>query len=250
MAKTSVRNIKLTLAYDGTRFSGWQRQGNTDNTLQALVETAASSALEENVELIGASRTDSGVHANGQVAHFVTNTKLSVAELRSKINENLPADVVVLSAEEMPERFHARYNATGKIYRYHILNKAVPDPFTRRYNLWVPESLNLTAMRDAAAQLVGTHDFKAFSTGKTKKSTVKAISNLKVECAAHEIIITFIGDSFLYNMARILTGTILECGLGQRKPEDIPAIFDAGERAAAGFTAPAHGLFLDTVFYE
>jgi len=250
MAEKAKRNIKLIIAYDGTRFSGWQRQGNTENTLQALVESAASSAVGETVDLIGASRTDAGVHANGQTANFLTGSKLSSADLLKKMNEILPADVAVLSAADMPERFHARYNATGKIYRYHIRNAAVQNPFTRKYSCHVPETLNLPAMQEAVTLLAGKRDFKAFSTGKTKKSTVKTLTDITVSRENDDVVITFRGDSFLYNMARILTGTILECGMGKRKPDSIPAIFDANSRAEAGFTAPAHGLFLDAVYYE
>ena len=248
MAKT--RNIKLILAYDGTRYSGWQRQGNTDNTLQALFEAAASAVCGAQIELIGASRTDAGVHANGQAANFLTQTTLKSQELLRQINNHLPADVSVLSVKDMPERFHARYNAAGKTYRYHIRNDAARSPFTRKYSHHVPEALDLDAMRAAARHLAGKHDFKAFSTGKSKKSTVKTLADITVEQADGEVVITFLGDGFLYNMARILAGTIIECGLLQRDPEGIPGVFLSGERAAAGFTAPAQGLFLDIVHYE
>ena len=250
--RRTERNIKLVIAYDGTRFSGWQAQGNTPNTIQALVEEAIHKALGEKAALIGASRTDAGVHSNGQTANFKTRTAFGAKAMQAAINENLPSDVVVVAVEDMHERFHARYNAEGKTYCYKIWNKPTQNPFQRKYSLWIPEVLDLAAMNDAAAQMAGTKDFKAFSTGRTKKSTVKTLSSVSVSTDAADgmTLVTFRGDGFLYNMVRILTGTLIECGLGKRRPDGISAIFEAGEREKAGYTVPAHGLFLETVHYE
>jgi len=248
MAPT-MKNFKLTLAYDGTRFSGWQKQGNTVNTIQAVIEAALAEAVGEKAELIGAGRTDAGVHANGQVANCKFYTEIDAAALMAALNAKLPSDIAVLAAAECPERFHARYNARGKTYRYRIWNHPVLNPFQRKHSLWVPEPLDCGRMREAAEMLVGRNDFKAFSTGKTKKSTIRTLHEASVETVEGMTICTFRGDGFLYNMVRIMTGTIIECGRRQREPVDIPSVFEKADRNLAGYTAPAHGLFLDDVWY-
>ena len=250
MATENQANIKLTIAYDGTRFSGWQAQGNTQNTIQERIENAIHTVLGERVELLGAGRTDAGVHSNGQVANFKTNANVEAAALPALLNAQLPSDIAVIRAVKMPERFHARYNATGKIYRYKIWNRPIQSPFHRKHSLWISEPLNLEAMREAAAQLVGTKDYNAFTTGKTKKSTVKTLSSITVEVVDGMTILTFCGNGFLYNMVRIMTGTIIECGQNKRKPASIADVFASQDRTMAGYTAPAHGLFLEAVHYE
>ena len=240
---------KLTIAYDGTRFSGWQKQSNTDNTIQAILENALHTILGESVELIGASRTDAGVHSNGQAASFVTRKNLAPGAITGRLNEQLPSDIAVLRTERMPARFHARYNAKGKTYSYRIWNAVVRSPFHRKHSLWVPEPLDLDTMRTAADLLVGEHNFKAFSTGKTNKSTVKKLDSLTIAREGDMVTLTFCGNGFLYNMVRILAGTLIECGLHTREPQTAADALTGMDRQLAGYTTPPNGLFLEEVHY-
>jgi len=249
ISDTGTKNVKAIVMYDGTRFSGWQSQGNTPNTIQAIVEEALTKALGVQTAVVGASRTDAGVHSVGQTINFSVPARFAANEVAQLANAQLPADIVIHSASETHARFHARYNAAGKTYRYQIWNRSALDPFTRKYSLWVPDQLDLGKMRLAAEQFVGNKDFKAFSTGKTKKSTVKTVELLAIDATDGMISITIRGDGFLYNMVRIIVGTILEAGLRQRDPLAIPAVFASGDRQNAGYTVPAHGLFLDAVYY-
>lgn len=255
-----MRNFMLILQYEGTRYQGWQRQESTENTIQGRLETLLSKMTEQKIEIQGSGRTDAGVHALGQVANFHADTQMQTQEMLKYINFYLPDDIAVISLEEVPERFHSRLNAKGKCYCYRVNNGKVPHVFDRRYTHVVEEALDMEAMRRAAQYLVGTHDFKAFTSNKrSKKSTIRTIDEIKIEkisgmSMAHrgemdEICFTYRGNGFLYHMVRIMTGTLLETGMHKRKPEEIADILSSGLREKAGELAPAKGLTLMEVYY-
>ena len=245
------RNYRAILQYEGTRYQGWQKQISTDNTVQGKVETLLSKMAGETIEVNSSGRTDGGVHAYGQVISFSCDTSMEPEEIRDYMNRYLPEDIGVLSVVVAGDRFHARLNATGKIYRYRVLNSSVPNIFDRRYVFQVPEPLDLDSIEKGISFLVGKHDFKAFTAKKnTKKSTVRTIHEIKMEKLGEELVFTFYGDGFLYHMVRILMGTLLEIGLHKRTPESILDALETGERAKAGFLAPAQGLALMQVFYD
>lgn len=246
-----MRNFKLILQYEGTRYQGWQKQESTDNTIQGRLEELLLKMNGTRTEIQGSGRTDAGVHALGQVANFHADTRMSCSEIQSYMNHYLPNDIGVISVEEVPERFHSRLNAVGKTYLYRILNTEIPHVFDRRYVYEYPQKLDVEAMKRAAEQLAGTHDFKAFtSTKKGKKSTIRTIEEIGIDRVGDEIRMTYRGDGFLYHMVRILTGTLLEVGAGQRKPEDMKEILDSGLRERAGALVPAKGLTLIAVRYH
>ncbi len=244
-----MRNIRLDLCYDGSRYRGWQRLSTTDNTIQGKLETALSRILEEEIEISGSGRTDAGVHARGQVASFRCENPMPCEEILRQLRRYLPEDIGVLSCKAASDRFHARLNAREKAYRYRIWNSESPCVFDRRFVAVMPEKLDLGAMRQAAEYFLGEHDFSAFCTNaKMKKSTVRFIRSLEVERAGEEVVITVTGNGFLQNMVRILVGTLTEVGTGARKPDSIPELFGE-KRKKAGFLAPAQGLCLMEVFY-
>ena len=238
-------NYKLTIQYDGTRYRGWQVQGNTDQTLQGKVEGVLSRLTGQPVEVHGSGRTDAGVHALGQVANVKLPRPVEPSELLGELNRYLPADIGVIAAEPAPERFHARLNARSKTYRYRIWNSAIPNVLERSYLYVLPEPLDVAAMERAAADLVGTHDFRSFCGLKRfKKSTVRTITQ-----HGSEVRLEFTGNGFLMRMVRILAGTLVEVGLGQREADSMPTVLDAQDRAAAGPALPAQGLALVCVEY-
>lgn len=240
----------MILKYDGTRYNGWQKQGNTEDTIQEKLEKIISQVCGTKIEISGSGRTDAGAHALGQVANFQLDWKRSTEELMKAIREKMPEDIALLSLKEVSLRFHSRLNAKSKIYEYCIWNTVVSPVFKRRYAFWDKAPLNVAAMKEAAQYLMGEHDYKNFSaTKKTKKSTVRTVYNINFQEEDDEIRISFHGNGFLYNMVRIMTGTLIEVGEGKRKPEDVQKIFTANSREDAGFTAPAKGLFLMKVFY-
>lgn len=246
-----MTNYKLTLAYDGSRYDGWQKQGNTDRTIQGRLETLVSRLAGEPTEVHGAGRTDAGVHAEGQVCSFHLRKDWQEDVLRDTINEYLPADIAVLEVEKVPERFHARLWAVGKTYCYRIRTSRVKDVFERNYVYQYGRPLDIQAMREAAEYFIGEHDFKSFCSNKRmKKSTVRRLYGIEIKADADEIRIYFHGEGFLYNMVRILTGTLLEVGAGTRRPDSMSEILAAGDRQAAGVTAPPQGLTLCRVYYE
>ncbi len=246
-----MRNIRLVLQYEGTRYQGWQRQISTDNTIQGKLETLLTKMCGEPIEIIGSGRTDAGVHAKEQTANFHTCCEMSTEEMLAYMNEYLPQDIAVRSVREAAERFHSRLNAVGKRYCYRVINSAIPDVFYRRYALEVPEALDEDAMRAAAQRLLGEHDFKAFtSLKKSKKSTVRRIDEIRIERQGDLLTFTFEGNGFLHHMVRILTGTLLEAGMGQRSPESITELLTEGDRSKAGMLVPAKGLTLEKVFYD
>ena len=243
-------NYKLTLCYDGTRYRGWQRQGNTPNTMQEKVESALSKILSQPVETAASGRTDAGVHARAQVVSFRAKTDRTPEEILAELRADLPADIGAVSLSEAAPRFHARLNAKGKTYVYRVWNSNAPDVFERRYRVAEPRALDLDAMRKAASALCGEHDFTSFCSDKRmKKSPVRRVDEIDVERLGDEVRLTFTGSGFLWNMVRILAGTLLEVGLGEREADSMQAVLDARDRAAAGKTAPANGLILWEVFY-
>ena len=245
------RNYRAVLQYEGTRYQGWQKQVTTDNTIQGKLEALLSKMVDDTVEVNSSGRTDAGVHAYGQVISFSCDTEKSPEEIMEYMNQYLPEDIGVLSVVVAGDRFHARLNATGKIYRYRVLNSNVPKVFDRKFVFQVPEALDLEAIKKGISYLEGKHDFKAFTAKKnTKKSTVRTIHEIKMEEIDGELVFTFYGDGFLYHMVRILMGTLLEIGQHRRSPESILEAFESGDRVKAGFLAPAQGLALMQVFYD
>ncbi|MDD3746173.1 MAG: tRNA pseudouridine(38-40) synthase TruA [Anaerostipes sp.] len=247
-----MQNIKFIIEYDGTRYKGWQKLGKTSNgdTIQGKFETILKKLTGEDIQVIGSGRTDAKVHALCQVANFHTNSKLSPNEIMNYVNEYLPADIAVTSAVNVSERFHSRLNAKDKTYRYHIISGKKADVFRRNYVWHIEEPLDLKAMRQASTLLLGTHDFKGFSSiKKTKKSTTRTISNISIVETKKEIQISYTGNGFLYHMIRILTGTLVEIGKGDRTPDSILTVFHSQNRQDAGITAPPQGLFLVDVTY-
>ena len=243
-------NYKLTIQYDGTRYRGWQVQGNTDLTIQGKLEGVLSRLTGQPVELHGSGRTDAGVHALGQVANVKLPHPVEPSELLGELNRYLPADIGVIAAEPAPERFHARLNARSKTYRYRIWNSAIPNVLERSYLYVLPEPLDVAAMERAAADLVGTHDFRSFCGLKRfKKSTVRTITDIAITQDGAEMRLEFTGNGFLMRMVRILAGTLVEVGLGQRAADAMPAVLAAQDRVAAGPALPAQGLALVRVEY-
>ena len=245
-----MRNLRLDICYDGTRYRGWQRLSGTDNTIQGKIETALSRILGETIEISGSGRTDAGVHARGQVANFHCESTMPCGEILAQLRRYLPEDIGIYSCRDCSERFHARLNAKEKTYQYRIWNSEDPLVFERRYMAIFPEKLDVAAMEAAAQHLLGEHDFAAFcGNPKFKKSTVRFIRRIRI---AHqkdgELRIEITGNGFLHNMVRIIVGTLIEVGRGERKADSIPELF-GGKRAAAGFLAPAQGLCLLEVEY-
>ncbi len=246
-----MRNFKLILQYEGTRYQGWQRQESTGNTIQGKLEALLVKMTGAPVQVQGAGRTDAGVHALGQTANFHARTALSCEEILCYMNRYLPEDIAVISVEEAPARFHSRLNAAGKIYRYRVMNTEIPHIFDRRYVYEFPARLDIAAMRAAAGLLTGTHDFCAFTSAKKgKKSTVRTLYEIKIERLGDEVDLTYKGDGFLYHMVRILTGTLLAVGTGEKRPEDMTDILERGAREYAGELVPAKGLTLMEVCYH
>ena len=242
---------RLTLSYDGSRYNGWQKQGNTKNTIQEKLETLLSRLTGEEVEVSGSGRTDAGVHAMGQVASFRTAAEQDCEALLRDMRHYLPEDIGAVALEPAEPRFHARLNATGKTYVYRVWTEACPNVFERKFLYTVTEPLDLGAMREAAEHLTGTHDFMSFCANKRmKKSTVRTITALHIDKIGGELRFTVSGDGFLYNMVRILVGTLLEVGMGKRSPDSIPALLDAKDRSQAGYLVPPHGLRLEAVYYK
>ncbi len=245
-----TRNYKLTLCYDGGRYRGWQRQGNTDNTIQARLEGLLSRLLGQAVELAASGRTDAGVHARAQVCSFRADTDWETDVMLTELRKHLPEDIGALALEEAPPRFHARLSCREKTYVYRVWNSEEPNVFERRYLYAYPAPLDMEAMRRAAALLTGTHDFSAFCARRMKKSAVRTLKSIELERRGGELRMVYTGDGFLYNMARILSGTLLEVGSGQRSAESVRAALESLEREQAGFTAPPQGLILWEVRYS
>lgn len=244
-----MRNLRLDVCYDGTRYKGWQRLPGTDNTIQAKLEQTLSRILGEEIQVCGSGRTDAGTHALRQVVNFHCVSSMSCDEILSQLRRYLPEDIGIYSCRNVSERFHARLNAKTKTYRYRLWNSQMPCVFDRKFVYIDSRPLNLSAMQTAAQYFVGTHDFSAFCANKKmKKSTVRAIDSFNVVREGEQILFTVTGNGFLHNMVRIMVGTLLEVGLGEREASGVELLF-GGERAEAGVTVPACGLCLMEVTY-
>ena len=227
----------------------WQRLPEAEQTIQGKIEQCLSRILGEPIEISGSGRTDAGVHARGQVANFHCESAMAAEQILEQLRRYLPEDIGIYSCKDVSQRFHARLNAKEKTYCYRIWNSRAPCVFERRFVAVFPEKLDLTAMEKAAAYLEGEHDFSAFcGNPKFKKSTVRYIRSIKIEAVGEEVRIFFTGNGFLHSQVRIMVGTLLEAGWGQRRAEEIPALF-GNLRSQAGFLAPAQGLCLMEVFY-
>ena len=253
-------NVLIRIEYDGSEFCGWQKQPEA-RTVQGEIEHVLKYIALEDVPIHGTSRTDAGVHALGQCASFEWNCNMPVEKLPEVMNRRFgtagagragaPGDIRIISAEVVPDEFHARYNCKGKTYRY-IIDKT-GDIFRRNYSYQFPEvaDLNIDSMREAAAYIIGTHDFKCFETagGTPRETTVRTISDLTIVEADTDIIIEVTGDGFLYNMVRIIVGTLVEVGLSKKSPADLPKIIESKDRQNAGITAPPNGLYLKEIYF-
>lgn len=243
-----MKRVMLTVAYDGTNYHGWQLQPN-GVTIEEMLNGALSALLKEEIKVIGASRTDTGVHSLGSIAVFDTAARMPAERLPYALNQRLPEDIRVQCAKEVAPDFHPRRCDSRKTYEYRILNREFPLPTQRLYAYFTYVPLDISRMQCAAGYLVGRHDFKSFcSAGSSAETTVRTIQDLQVERQGDVIVIRITGDGFLYNMVRIIAGTLMEAGRGQIRPEEVADILKACDRAKAGPTAPACGLTL--VKYE
>ena len=244
-----MRNVRLDICYDGTRYRGWQRLSSTDNTIQEKLEKALTRILGESIELVGSGRTDAGTHALCQVANFHCNSQMDCGEILSQLRRYLPEDIGIYSCRNVSQRFHARLNAKTKTYRYRLWNSDSPCVFDRKYVYVDSRPVDVLKMQEAARLLLGQHDFSAFCANKNmKKSTVRYIESFTVEQKEKEIVFTVTGNGFLHHMVRIMVGTLLEVGRGERYIDSVPELFGA-ERAEAGELLPSCGLCLMEVTY-
>ena len=245
-----MKQVRLVVAYDGTRYCGWQLQSN-GNTIEAELNKAISGLTGEEIHVLGASRTDSGVHARGNIAVFHTESRIPAEKFCYALNQRLPEDIVVQASDEVAEDYHPRKCNSLKTYEYRIMTGRFPDPTKRLYAHFCRWELDVEAMAQAAAVLAGEHDFSSFcSAGSQAEDTIRKIITAQVEADGQEIVIRLVGNGFLYNMVRIIAGTLIRVGTGEYKPEQIPEILAAKDREMAGPTAPAHGLTMIGIEYE
>lgn len=243
-----MRNIKITIQYNGKNYCGWQKQNNSPG-IQGTIEQAIFDITAENVKITGSGRTDAGVHALGQVANFKTNSKIPINRIPDALNSKLPRDISIVKAEEVDENFHSRYSAKKKRYRYQIYNSPYRSPIYADTSYPVKYDLNVDKMKEEAKSLIGTYDFKGFmSSGSSVIDTVRTIYDINVLKSEDLIIIEIEGNGFLYNMVRIISGTLVDIGRG-RINQKMSTIIESKSRSMAGHTAPAHGLFLKKVDY-
>lgn len=253
------KNLLLTIEYDGSGFSGWQRQPGS-RTVQGTLEEVLSKFCGVEVTISGTSRTDAGVHALGQRATLRGNFSIPTDKLKFAVNNYLAGgmnamnpvgEIYIREIEDMPEGFHARFDCKGKMYRYIIRNCETPDVFRKKYSYFVRKPLDIERMNRAAQHIIGTHDFECFQAAGAQKreTTVRTVHSLDVRREGENVILEIAGDGFLYNMVRIITGTLVEVGLGKKEPDDLKAIIESRERTMAGHTAPAAGLYLAEVYY-
>lgn len=244
-----MKNIKLVLEYDGSNYLGWQKQNN-GNTIQQTVEKAIYKLTKEEVDLIGCSRTDSKVHAREYVCNFKTNSTVPPEKFREALNYYLPEDIVILKSQLVDENFHSRYDSIGKMYCYTIINSEVPSAIQRNFSYHFKKKLNITDMVEGSKLLIGNYDFAAFrNVGSSVKTTIRTIHDIKIEKDEEKIYIYISADGFLYNMARIIVGTLLEVGQGSKSVADVKKILESKDRKNAGKSAPPQGLALVKVYY-
>lgn len=246
-----MRNLKVKIEYDGTNYHGFQRQTDDLPTIQQVLEEALALLLKHPVNITGAGRTDAGVHARGQVINFRTGCRIPVDRLVLAMNSLLPGDIAAVHAEEVDEGFHAQFSAKSKVYRYHIYNARVPSAFERLYSYHVPQRLDIARMTEAASFIVGEHDFTAFrAAGSKAKTSVRNVFRLDIEHKLPHVWLTVEANGFLYNMVRIIAGTLLYVGKGKLSPEEVRGFVESGHRDDAGPTVPPQGLCLMEVKYE
>ena len=243
------QKYKMTIRYEGTKYKGWQRLKQTPETIQGKIESVLWRIFEMPIQIDGASRTDAGVHARAQVASFTAENR-SCELLKQELNRFLPEDIGIVAVEHVAAEFHARFHAKKKTYHYRLWKAHYPPIFERKFVTVSGGSLSVERMQKAIPFLVGKRDFKGFCTDKTKKSTVRDLQTIEITETPEEIIIAFTGTGFLYNMVRIMVGTLIEIGLNQRESESIEAIFKSNTRQLAGDTAPSSGLCLEKIYYE
>lgn len=244
-----MRTYKLTVSYDGSRYQGWQRQPDTDLTIQGTLERTISKLAGYPVEVNGSGRTDGGVHAKGQTASIVLSRKVEENTFLAQLNAELPEDIRVQKVELMKNGFHARYNARGKCYEYTIDTREKADVFSRKYTCHYPQKLDIEKMQKAAALLIGQYHFAGYTDRPDEKSSNRRIYSINFKPDVDKLRIEYCGSGFMYHMVRILTGTLLEVGSGQRSVESVKIPLQSGKRADAGFLAPASGLCLKEVYY-
>lgn len=244
-----MRNIKLTIEYDGTNYSGWQKQGNALG-IQEVIEKAVFELTGEKAEVIGSSRTDAHVHAKGFTANFHTESKIPGDRFMKAINSKLPPDIVIINSEEAELKFHSRYDSKGKTYSYTILNRPQKSALMRNYSYHFYREVDIESMKSGAAYLIGKHDFASFkNSGSSVKTTVRTISEIDILSKEQYIIFYITADGFLYNMVRIIVGTLLDVGTGKITPYEVKGILESHDRQKAGKTVPGCGLCLEKVFY-
>lgn len=239
---------KINIEYDGTKYKGWQRLKDNDKTIQAKIELLLSKLLDENIEIQGSGRTDAGVHAYAQVAHFETKDEMDLDKFLHICNQMLPNDIVIKGIERVPLDFHARYSVKSKFYQYKIWNSDIPSAIKRKYVYHISDKLDIDAMKEAANCFIGEHDFRNFTAIKTKKSTVRNIFSIEINKQNEEVDIIFHGEGFLYKMVRLLSGTLINVGLGQLNLTDVKNMLESNEKIIIN-AAPAHGLYLLEVRY-
>jgi tRNA pseudouridine38-40 synthase len=245
-----MKNIKLIIEYDGSQYAGWQRQENA-MTVQQKIEDALRKLTGEEVSITGSSRTDSGVHARGQVANFFTESSIPPEKYSYALNALLPRDIRIVSSQEVDMAFHARFSTSGKKYKYSIIVSPHGTAIGHQYLHHVYVPLDIDAMREAAGHFVGTHDFAAFmAAGSSAKTTTRTIFDLKLTWDEPYLYISVYGSGFLYNMVRIIAGTLIDVGKGKIRPEEIPDIIASKDRRKAGPTAPPNGLSLEEIYYD
>ena len=244
------RNYKMTISYDGTHYRGWQRLKNDEKSIQFKMERILSELYKSEIKIIGSGRTDAGVHALCQIANFHADDTYTNDEIYKYVNHYLPEDIAVQNVEIVDEQFHSRFNVSERHYQYKIWNGIHSNVFERKNSYWVKESLNIDKMKEAAELLIGIHDFLGFSSKSKKKNTTKDIYNISITSEGSMLIIDFYGEGFLYNMVRIIVGTLIEIGQSKKDIDVIQKVFSSGIREEAGITAPGKGLCLVNVSYN
>ncbi len=245
-----MQTILITLAYDGGQYHGWQRQTHS-KSVQEVVERALSKVYRQNIHVEASGRTDAGVHAYGQTATFEVESTFPIENLKLVVNRILPLDIFITQAMQVPEGFHARYHAVGKTYEYHMIMSETRDPFKQRFAHQVTKALNIDMIREAIPHFLGTHDFRTFmASGSQIQDTVRTVYAFELAVEGDELKFKITGDGFLYNMVRIIIGTLIHVGQGKINPSDITDIINSGDRNKAKYTAPACGLYLSRVYYD
>ena len=244
------QNYKMTIAYDGTVYRGWQRLKNDEKSIQYKIEKVLSELYKTDIKIIGSGRTDAGVHAMCQIANFHAVNTYSTKEIYKYLNHYLPEDIAVSDVEIAHEQFHSRFNVSKKHYQYKIWNGIHSSVFDRKNSYWVKESLDIERMKEASKLLVGKHDFVGFSTKSKKKNTVREIYSINVSKEGSMIVVDIFGEGFLYNMVRIIVGTLIEIGQSKKELDVIQNVFSSGIREQAGYTVPAKGLCLVNITYK